>query len=409
MASSRGTRRQPSVIIIATAALVVRPLSQLFKTGKKGSSVSRSSLSATPVFRLQPDPTHARVGIDYHYTFAASSNLPPVTFAVVGGWLPTGLTLDPDGRLHGAPTSSGTFTFAVRATDANTQSTVRSPITIPVRPAPGPLQWKWPQQLLTLPDDEVQDYEGVEYFQGQPFSKSKTQAFQDLIGIIAAIGLAFALLTLIAGDQLYRPIGTGQSWFISLAGDFHVLGPGMTAKHSVADFFLLVLVTWRFYFFNIRSLGNRYGAPELNRVDWVLFSSIDVPAIMLEGLVFAAMGLLVNNAFLFIVFLGAGLGIDAVWNGVSWVLEHTGLGGSSRWNEVNEARRPRAVRKNALCFWNNGIVTAYVVILAFEAHGAKNGFQLTDWKYGIFVAMILVNCAASMFGYNKDLFLDPRK
>jgi len=50
---------------------------------------------------------------------SASGGAAPYTFAVAGGALPAGLTLDGSGSLSGTPTAAGTFNFVVSATDAN--------------------------------------------------------------------------------------------------------------------------------------------------------------------------------------------------------------------------------------------------------------------------------------------------
>ena len=53
-------------------------------------------------------------------TVAAAGGVSPYTYSISSGALPTGLSLDPTtGQLAGTPSTSGTFTFGVRATDAN--------------------------------------------------------------------------------------------------------------------------------------------------------------------------------------------------------------------------------------------------------------------------------------------------
>ncbi|UOQ72763.1 Ig-like domain-containing protein [Hymenobacter cellulosilyticus] len=59
------------------------------------------------------------VAAAYSQTLTASGGTAPYSFAISAGALPTGLTLSAGGTLAGTPTTSGTFNFTVRATDAS--------------------------------------------------------------------------------------------------------------------------------------------------------------------------------------------------------------------------------------------------------------------------------------------------
>jgi len=60
------------------------------------------------------------VGTAYNQTFSATGGVGAYAFDVAAGALPGGLTIDAStGVLSGAPTSSGTFNFVIRATDSN--------------------------------------------------------------------------------------------------------------------------------------------------------------------------------------------------------------------------------------------------------------------------------------------------
>jgi hypothetical protein len=85
-----------------------------------GNTVGGCSSAACPVITLAPPtlPTGA-VGVAYSQTITASGGTAPYTFAVILGTLPTGLTLAAGGVLSGTPTSPGSFTVTIRATDAN--------------------------------------------------------------------------------------------------------------------------------------------------------------------------------------------------------------------------------------------------------------------------------------------------
>ena len=56
--------------------------------------------------------------VPYSQTLSASGGIPDYTFAVTSGALPDGLTLADDGTLDGTPTTSGSYSFTVTATDS---------------------------------------------------------------------------------------------------------------------------------------------------------------------------------------------------------------------------------------------------------------------------------------------------
>lgn len=76
-----------------------------------------------PVITLTPATTpNGFVGQAYSQTLTASGGTAPYTFAVVGGALPAGLVLSTTGGLGliaGTPTTNGSSSFTIRATDAN--------------------------------------------------------------------------------------------------------------------------------------------------------------------------------------------------------------------------------------------------------------------------------------------------
>lgn len=58
------------------------------------------------------------VGTAYSTTLSATGGTSPYTWAISSGTLPAGLTLSSSGAISGTPTSAGTATFTVRATDS---------------------------------------------------------------------------------------------------------------------------------------------------------------------------------------------------------------------------------------------------------------------------------------------------
>ncbi|MBD1208466.1 MAG: putative Ig domain-containing protein, partial [Ignavibacteria bacterium] len=89
-----------------------------------------NSVSAPTTFTAQSPISSMIVGTWYYYVFAANGS-PAPTYSVASGTLPTGLTLISAGVLSGTPTSAGSYTFTLQA--SNSEGTVNSsPITITV-------------------------------------------------------------------------------------------------------------------------------------------------------------------------------------------------------------------------------------------------------------------------------------
>ena len=94
------------------------------------------SAPAAPAFTASSPPVSATVGVAYSYTFVASGS-PVPTYTVASGALPAGLTLaSATGSLSGTPTVTGTFTFAVRASNGVGVPAVTPSITVTVYSRP---------------------------------------------------------------------------------------------------------------------------------------------------------------------------------------------------------------------------------------------------------------------------------
>ncbi len=92
----------------------------------------------------QPPPTGV-VGQAYHFQLSASGGLPPVSWAVVEGNLPSGLQLDrQSGWLFGIPSTMGDFHFTVASTDSAAPPTLaRGEFALRIYPALE-IEWKPP-------------------------------------------------------------------------------------------------------------------------------------------------------------------------------------------------------------------------------------------------------------------------
>lgn len=92
--------------------------------------VATGVTTTAPVFTADSPPSTATVGARYSYTFAASGH-PAPTFSVSSGSLPPGLSLDSHtGILSGTPTTPGSSTFTVSASNGTNPDALSPAITI---------------------------------------------------------------------------------------------------------------------------------------------------------------------------------------------------------------------------------------------------------------------------------------
>jgi hypothetical protein len=63
-------------------------------------------------------PPNGQVGVDYTFTFTATSGTPPYQWSVALGPLPPGLTFSAAGVLSGRPVTAGSYAFSIRVTDS---------------------------------------------------------------------------------------------------------------------------------------------------------------------------------------------------------------------------------------------------------------------------------------------------
>ena len=66
--------------------------------------------------------TAATIGSPFGAVVTAEGGIPPYTFSVLAGALPPGLSLGENGAITGTPTTEGTFSFVVQATDSKKQT-----------------------------------------------------------------------------------------------------------------------------------------------------------------------------------------------------------------------------------------------------------------------------------------------
>ncbi len=106
-----------TVTVAGTSSFTVTATDQYGCSGARGYSVQFNC----PTITVSPSTlTQATVGNSYGpVTFSQTGGVGTTTFSLAAGSLPTGMTLSAAGVLTGTPTTTGTFTITVRATDSN--------------------------------------------------------------------------------------------------------------------------------------------------------------------------------------------------------------------------------------------------------------------------------------------------
>jgi len=94
-----------------------------------------SYLNCLPLTPTDNDPPNGSIGLAYSHAFGVSSGgIAPFSYAVTGGALPDGLTMDGAGVISGVPTTNGNFTFFLTVTGSgdpiNNVATISSHINV---------------------------------------------------------------------------------------------------------------------------------------------------------------------------------------------------------------------------------------------------------------------------------------
>ena len=92
-------------------------------------TIAPATLTILPI-----DLSHGQVGTMYSLNLNAKGGVLPYTWTLNGGPLPNGMVINPSGTISGVPSSSGTFVFGVRVTDA-TGTSATAAVSLLVEPA----------------------------------------------------------------------------------------------------------------------------------------------------------------------------------------------------------------------------------------------------------------------------------
>jgi hypothetical protein len=107
--------------VAGTFSFVVRATDSKGQTGFAAFTITAAKSGGGTPLTVTLDPATATAGtqgVAYNALFGATGGTAPYTFAIPVGSLPPGLSLNPNGLITGTPTATGTFTFAVVATDS---------------------------------------------------------------------------------------------------------------------------------------------------------------------------------------------------------------------------------------------------------------------------------------------------
>jgi len=108
-----------------------------FAIAQQASAPDPSALAMNPATLPPASPRHP-----YKFQFQSHGGIPPVTYALVEGAPPHGVTFTPDGVLSGTPSAAGEYRFTVSVTDSSRPLQTASRMYILRVVAPMLMQWK---------------------------------------------------------------------------------------------------------------------------------------------------------------------------------------------------------------------------------------------------------------------------
>ena len=122
--------------MMAGTATVTVNASDASNPMQKTSGPVSITINAQPTLALTSPPS-ATVGVPYTGSVGVTGGTQPFTCTLVAGTVPTGLTFNNNCSLTGTPTTAGTASLTVQATDSSQPANqVTGPVTVQVNPAP---------------------------------------------------------------------------------------------------------------------------------------------------------------------------------------------------------------------------------------------------------------------------------
>lgn len=106
---------------LGTSSFIVEGLDTEFNSGVKVYSITIDPVNVT----LGPITAELFRNVPVSFIVGATGGTAPYVFTLESGNLPTGLSLINDGTISGTPSANGNFTFTLRATDVNTNTSTR--------------------------------------------------------------------------------------------------------------------------------------------------------------------------------------------------------------------------------------------------------------------------------------------
>jgi len=119
---------------MANIGFVTQSIVELLALDEGTASVTQSIIEyLTNVGITCGNPPAGQIGVAYSHTFPSGGGEAPLTFSIIAGSLPPGLTLAAaTGILSGVPTGSGTFGFTIQVVDSlGATNSVSCSITVP--------------------------------------------------------------------------------------------------------------------------------------------------------------------------------------------------------------------------------------------------------------------------------------